>query len=267
MKITISENLKELAELLKRHGSLYIVGGHIRNAILGFEGTDIDLTAKITPEKMVEYLKGTKFEIIEKSYKMGTVKIACENEIWDYTTFRKDNYSSGGMHRPQNVDFIEDLRQDAQRRVQAVVPRGVDSDPDVCFRRRICKGGFRRRRQPARSAGVGASRGGRGRSGRIRRARSACAGARGRLARGGLYPDQRRQAGQSGAYGPMDLCGQGAAPFGRVEQTFFKSVRRRLSVRSPRRPCRDAQSHPQQRTPRSQGAAEEDADRSCAARF
>ena len=67
MKITISENLKELAELLKRHGSLYIVGGHIRNAILGFEGTDIDLTAKITPEKMVEYLKGTKFEIIEKS--------------------------------------------------------------------------------------------------------------------------------------------------------------------------------------------------------
>lgn len=116
MKITISENLKELAELLKRHGSLYIVGGHIRNAILGFEGTDIDLTAKITPEKMVEYLKGTKFEIIEKSYKMGTVKIACENEIWDYTTFRKDNYSSGGMHRPQNVDFIEDLRQDAQRR-------------------------------------------------------------------------------------------------------------------------------------------------------
>ena len=116
MKIKVNKNLKELAVLLEPYGKLYIVGGYVRNSLLGFEETDIDLTARITPEKMVSVLKNTKFEIIDKSYKMGTVKISCEGEIWDYTTFRRDNYSSGGVHRPKSVDFIEDLRQDAQRR-------------------------------------------------------------------------------------------------------------------------------------------------------
>lgn len=116
MKIIISENLKKLATILEPYAKLYIVGGYVRNALLGFCGTDVDLTASIPPEKMIKILEGTKFEVLDKSFKMGTMKIACENEIWDYTTFRKDNYSSGGSHRPKNVDFIEDLRQDAQRR-------------------------------------------------------------------------------------------------------------------------------------------------------
>ena len=116
MKITIPENLVELADKLKKYGNLYIVGGYVRNAILGFAETDIDLTAGISPEKIVAILKDSKFEVIEKSYKLGTVKIKCENQIWDYTAFRKDNYALGGYHRPQSVDFIEDLRQDAQRR-------------------------------------------------------------------------------------------------------------------------------------------------------
>jgi tRNA nucleotidyltransferase/poly(A) polymerase len=116
MKIFIPEKLIELAERLKKYGTLYIVGGYVRNAILGFSDTDIDLAAGITPEKIVEVLKDSDFEIIEKSYKLGTVTIKCEDQIWEYTTFRKDNYASGGYHRPKSVDFIEDLRQDAQRR-------------------------------------------------------------------------------------------------------------------------------------------------------
>lgn len=116
MRITILENLIELAEKLKKFGTLYIVGGYVRNAILGFADTDIDLTAGISPEKVVAILKDSKFEVIEKSYKLGTVKIRCEDQIWDYTAFRKDNYALGGYHRPESVDFIEDLRQDAQRR-------------------------------------------------------------------------------------------------------------------------------------------------------
>lgn len=116
MKISIPKNLIELAELLEKYGTLYIVGGYVRNAILGFANTDIDLTAGISPEKLVSVLKDSKFEVVEKSYKLGTVTIKCNNQIWEYTAFRKDNYEIGGYHRPQSVDFIKDLRQDAQRR-------------------------------------------------------------------------------------------------------------------------------------------------------
>jgi len=116
MKIKVPEELIKLAVLLKEYGSLYIVGGYVRNAILGFADTDIDLAAGIAPERMVELLDNTKFEVIDKSYKLGSVTIKYKNQIWQYTTFRKDNYGYGGYHRPQTVDFINDLRQDAQRR-------------------------------------------------------------------------------------------------------------------------------------------------------
>lgn len=81
MKIFIPEKLIELAERLKKYGTLYIVGGYVRNAILGFSDTDIDLAAGITPEKIVEVLKDSDFEIIEKSYKLGTVTIKCETKF------------------------------------------------------------------------------------------------------------------------------------------------------------------------------------------
>ncbi|MDD4816314.1 MAG: hypothetical protein PHQ62_04230 [Clostridia bacterium] len=116
MKIKISKNLLEFAQTVNKFGILYIVGGYIRNSLLGFTETDIDLTSRISPEKMANILKNTKFEVIEKSTKLGTIKIKCGDEIWEHTTFRRDNYYRGGTHKVKSVDYVEDLRQDAQRR-------------------------------------------------------------------------------------------------------------------------------------------------------
>ena len=116
MKIYVSKNLKELSTLFAPHAKLFIVGGYVRNSLLGFRETDVDLASSLTPEKVATLLKDTKFEILEKSQTVGYVKIKVENEVYEYTAFRKDNYYRGGTHKVHSVSYVEDLRQDAMRR-------------------------------------------------------------------------------------------------------------------------------------------------------
>ena len=116
MKIKVSENLKELAQKFEKHGQLFVVGGYVRNSLLGFTATDIDIASRLSPEKVAQILKNTKFEIVEKLPQFGSVKIKCGDEIYEHTTFRKDNYFSGGDHTVESVDYVTDLREDAMRR-------------------------------------------------------------------------------------------------------------------------------------------------------
>ena len=82
INIEVPENVEKLADKLSSKAELFIVGGYVRNALLGFDGADIDLTARITPEKMVSLLKNTKFEVIEKSYKMGGMHMGYGGKIF-----------------------------------------------------------------------------------------------------------------------------------------------------------------------------------------
>lgn len=116
MKLNISSNLTELSKLFAPHAKLFVVGGFVRNAILGIGGTDVDLASSLSPEKVAAILKGTKFEVVQKSNKVGYVKIRVDEEFYEHTTFRKDNYYNTGTHKVQSVSYVEDLRQDAMRR-------------------------------------------------------------------------------------------------------------------------------------------------------
>lgn len=116
MKDHITPNLLKLARLFKKKGELYIVGGYVRNALLGIYETDIDLASKLTNDEVKEVLFGTKYEVKETSKKLGTLVISLGEEKWEHTTFRKEEYAEGGEHVPSNVEFITDIREDAKRR-------------------------------------------------------------------------------------------------------------------------------------------------------
>ena len=119
MYIKISDELKELAEIFERNGEdLYIVGGHVRDAILGVKGilkNDIDLCSACKPNKVVKILKNTKFEVDDKNAQFGTT-IIYGNKRYEHTTFRRENYNLNGEHNPTGVEFIKDINQDARRR-------------------------------------------------------------------------------------------------------------------------------------------------------
>lgn len=116
MKDHITPNLMKLARLFKKKGDLYIVGGYVRNSLLGIYETDIDLASRLTNDEIKEILFGTKYEVKEKSKKLGTIIISLGEEKWEHSTFRLESYAEGGNHTPVSVQFINDIREDARRR-------------------------------------------------------------------------------------------------------------------------------------------------------
>ncbi len=117
MKILTSENLKKLASIYSQSGAnLYIVGGYVRNAIMGFYNTDCDIAGKLTLEELSPLLKDTPFDAVFQDKKTGTVIIKCSDEVFEYTPFRGEIYDEDGCHRPKSVKFNVSLTEDAKRR-------------------------------------------------------------------------------------------------------------------------------------------------------
>ena len=115
-KIAISEDLEKLAQKLKNKAELFVVGGYVRNSLLGIGDTDVDLCSKLTPDELKTYLKGSGYTVKDKNKKLGTVTISINDEVYEHTTFRSEEYDDSGRHTPVSICFVDDIRQDAKRR-------------------------------------------------------------------------------------------------------------------------------------------------------
>jgi len=110
LKLNIPSDIKKLYKLFKKNGrQLYVVGGAVRDAILGKSPKDFDLTTDAKPDEVEKIAKqgGFKSDIVGKSF--GVV-IVNKHEI---ATFRKD---IGKGRRPDAVEFTPDIKQDVLRR-------------------------------------------------------------------------------------------------------------------------------------------------------
>ena len=116
MKIKCSNSLIRLAQIFGHQTPLYIVGGYVRNAIMGRQDTDIDICSALTIEQVMHILDGTEYLVKIKSAKMGTVTIICGNEEYEHTTFRHEMYDDIGTHTPTSVEFVNSLEDDSRRR-------------------------------------------------------------------------------------------------------------------------------------------------------
>ena len=119
MKINISKNLKELSNLFKNNGQqLYLVGGYVRNAVLGFCETDVDLCGTATSEEVLSFVPKNLYNVELVNKKLGTLHLISKinDEVFEYTTFRSENYLKGGKHSPEKVVFVRDIKLDAKRR-------------------------------------------------------------------------------------------------------------------------------------------------------
>lgn len=114
MKNVISKNLSDLIKLIDK--PIYIVGGAVRDFLLGVKIQDIDLAGKLMPEELAKKLEGSKFKVDKASQRLGTVRIIAKGEAFEYTTFRKDSYDLSGKHTPIEVGFVDDIKVDAKRR-------------------------------------------------------------------------------------------------------------------------------------------------------
>ena len=114
MQIELPKELNKLAGILSK--PLYVVGGYIRNFLLGIEKEDIDICSQLLPEEVAKELKGSEFKVKIKSKSLGSALISIGSMTFEYTTFRRDIYPSGGKHMPDKVEFVSSPEEDAKRR-------------------------------------------------------------------------------------------------------------------------------------------------------
>lgn len=110
-----NEKLYKLSKLLDN--PLYLVGGAVRNSILGLPLGDLDTASANMPNDVISRLQGTEFEILAEYPRTGTVLIGADGFKTEHTTFRTDSYPiDSGAHSPEKVEFTSDITVDALRR-------------------------------------------------------------------------------------------------------------------------------------------------------
>ncbi|MDY0287976.1 MAG: HDIG domain-containing protein [Sphaerochaeta sp.] len=108
----VSPSIRRFSARFKAGGfSLYIVGGAIRDHLLGLESEDFDFTTDAEPAE-VKALFG---HVIPTGIEHGTVTVIFEKQMFEVTTFRSDGTYLDGRH-PSSVTFIRNLEEDLKRR-------------------------------------------------------------------------------------------------------------------------------------------------------
>ncbi len=114
MLVKVSSKLQKLSKLFPN--DLFVVGGYVRNYLLGLTTNDVDLASNMTVEKVVKILENTEYVVKVKNPILGTAVISCGSESYEYACFRQEITSDDGSHTPLSVKFCDDIETDAKRR-------------------------------------------------------------------------------------------------------------------------------------------------------
>ena len=107
--------LRELGRLFADAGhELYLVGGSVRDALLGRVLTDLDFTTDARPEQMQKLLRPWADALWDTGIGFGTLGLAKGEERLEITTFRADSYDQVSRH--PEVRFGDNLHDDLVRR-------------------------------------------------------------------------------------------------------------------------------------------------------
>ncbi|MGM9835031.1 MAG: CCA tRNA nucleotidyltransferase [Bacilli bacterium] len=88
----------------------YIVGGYVRDYILGIKSTDIDITTNALPKDLATIFDN--YDSINSKY--GAFKFFSDNYNIDITTYRKE-YDYVGR-KPNRIEYVDNLLDDLERR-------------------------------------------------------------------------------------------------------------------------------------------------------
>ncbi len=128
-----SDVLRSLGRLFADNGhQLFLVGGSVRDALLGRLGSDLDFTTDARPEQMMAFLGGWADALWDTGIAFGTIGVSKgppgNQDQLELTTFRADSYDQVSRH--PEVRFGDNLADDLVRRDFTVNAMAVRIDPD-----------------------------------------------------------------------------------------------------------------------------------------
>ena len=109
---TIPLEISTAINTLNAHGhSAFIVGGCVRDTLMGVTPNDYDITTSATPQEIVNIFEKT----IPTGIKHGTVTVLINKNPIEITTFRTEGAYTD-CRRPDKVQFVKSLKEDLSRR-------------------------------------------------------------------------------------------------------------------------------------------------------
>jgi len=91
----------------------YVVGGCVRDALLGLVPSDYDLCTNATPARICDVFSG--HQLLHHGEKHGTVGVVLDGQVFEITTFRTEGGYEDSRH-PDWVTFVSSVEEDLARR-------------------------------------------------------------------------------------------------------------------------------------------------------
>lgn len=96
--IPIPEDIRQIKDAFKKNGfKLYVVGGAVRDALLGKSSKDYDLATDAHPDKVEEMMKSAGFKTLPTGKAFGVINVFTSEGEYEVATFRSDNYKGDDL--------------------------------------------------------------------------------------------------------------------------------------------------------------------------
>lgn len=121
--------LRRVLDLLNRDGGEgRVVGGAVRNALMGLAIGDVDIATTLSPEQVVERARAAGVKAVPTGIEHGTVTLVSDGKAFEVTTLRHDVETDG---RRALVAFGADWAEDAMRRDLTINALYLDAEGEV----------------------------------------------------------------------------------------------------------------------------------------
>ncbi len=112
-KINLFKDEKEILEILQKYGEGYIVGGYVRDSLLGIEPSDCDFVTNLDYSKLLEIFKDFSPKEIGKHF--GIIQIIYNGKAYEIAKYRKD-IGVPEDRKEQEIEFTNSIMKDLKRR-------------------------------------------------------------------------------------------------------------------------------------------------------
>ena len=125
-KSLMTPELLKLGKVFNQNNyDIRLVGGAVRDLMLGKSPKDIDLASDATPQKMQDILSNAGIKTVPTGIEHGTITAVINGEPFEITTLRSDDKTDG---RKAEVSFITNWKEDARRRDLTYNAMSIDFD-------------------------------------------------------------------------------------------------------------------------------------------
>ncbi len=119
----MEKEILELLNIIELNGfKCYIIGGFVRDKLLGINSYDVDIVTNALPKDLIVLFNNYQTKISD----YGTVKIITDEYRIDIATLRKELSYNG--RKPDKIEYIDDLKEDILRRDFTINTIAMDKD-------------------------------------------------------------------------------------------------------------------------------------------